>query len=687
MQYIDNQLYLKTEDFIKAGVLEDAVKRGLEDNRNNGSQSWQHFKSPTDGRQKLIAYESLPKITKSRVDACYTNVYEMAYKSLFKTAVENQQSIDDAIYFSGLRIKKNGSGYTDEELKDICMSCGVLRVLSEADADKVWRGGMRVSVGKTLRGRTEYFEWAAKQVSAMNLYGFRLKNGRQLERRLQTWKADGLASMVSRKNGNSNADKCRDMPLVRDMMMEMHVTKTMNLDAISRRILEEFGVKYEQQSIGKFLNLPQNQELIAAPREGRGEAAKTKYTRVTRAKLTGSNIVWEIDGTPPALFANVDGQMRKAPFYYVVVLDVYSGAIIGEAYGKTETAELVKRAIGNAIANTGYLPNTFRYDNGSGNKSAIVQDVIKDLESYGFACAPYNPQGKSVIEKTIDLLETGFMRGLVNFAGGNVKRRGTEKSINTDKVKEAMKRGEVPNTEGVLEQMKTAIRLYNSTAKKGVTPSEKYKGALTHGMSRKATIEVVTRAFWTERERTVRYSNSGLELNINGERRHYWVGLPEAPDGAFMTMQAGRNFKVRVGEGIDEMVALYTTDGRFVAMAVEQHKFGYLPELMTKDMMSALRAIWKMNKDKMDRAFLEKEGRNERLTAAGIDTVYSYELQHKDAFNRMEAEMAEEYLNEGRAVLGIKEPTAVTEIIEDDNEDDDNGFMAMIAKNIRAKNG
>jgi hypothetical protein len=620
-------LFLSMTALVQSGITQEYV------NRATSSGIFEAVKDKQDGRKVWVRYETLPTATKAKVDAAFPNIYAIAAISEKRHQAAQLILSDDAAFFAEQTPKKNGGAYTTDEIQSLTTACGWLRLADTEDKAKTYRAIIGGN-GEMVKGRTAYFQWLAEAcIKPLNLYGFNVGNGRILDKRLCAWRDGGHESLVSRYFGNDNRQVLSEIH--QDFAIVHYAKNKKPVPQVVRLLEREFGLTITRQGLEAFLSRPEIHQQVVAMREGKLAAVKQTNSYLKMAKVPFADALWQVDGTPIALFYQAeDGKVKKSTWTRIVVRDVYSGCTVGVSYGESETTDLVKAAMRHAITTTGQMPHSVRYDGGSANMSHEMKRVFDGLSNYHFPTAPYRPTGKAAVEKGMDKIEK-VLQSFDNFAGGNITTRGTEKQFNPDTLNAMKKAGRMPNSYQTIIQDWLAVEVLNNmVGNDGRTPRERYKDS--HANRRRATIQIVADCFFTKRDRTLRYDGGGVTMQIGNDRLAYWVGTPMVEDYGFKQKHLGQSFQVRFNPDNRAAICLYDKEDRFVSEAVLKHEYSLLPDYRAEGEGEAFALMQANNKRYIAEGIDGYKQAEQRLEDAGLPTHYDFMTLHKDELARVE---------------------------------------------------
>jgi hypothetical protein len=414
---------------------------------------------------------------------------------------------------------------------------------------------------------------------------------------------------------------------------------------ISRLLKMAFDMDITRQAIEYQISKPQNFHVFEVAREGVLAVAAKRKTKLKLAAIPYADALWQMDASPIALFYLKDGKKRKVTWSAYIVKDVYSGKTIGLAFGETESSDLVKLALLHAVKNTGYLPNCLRYDGGSGNISESSKKLMDTLSRYHFKTEAYNPTGKAQVERAVHQIEK-VLQHFDNFAGGNITGRSSEKRFNPDVVARMKKEGRMPDElSQVFLQYWLAVQAVNhKIGKDGRTPTERYEDS--HESRRIADTATISNAFWTKRDRTIRYEAGGIKLHTDNGILQYWVGNELTESYDFKVRNEGKSFVVRTNPSDPTLIALFNEKDEFISEAVLSHLYSQLPEHRAEGEGSGWKKMQAQNKRYIAESVLKYNDAKERTEQKGLPTHYDFAELHKDELSKIEGEHIESLLLE-----------------------------------------
>ena len=643
----------------------NSLKDLLYRHREQGKRTFSFHTDEHDKRKYWLVYDTIAADTKRKVDRFYGDIYFAYQAAELQREAQYRIEPDDQIHFLEL------GSYKPDQIAQMCQACAYLRLLNEPNWNDPYG----------IYRKSEAFEFAAKVLAELKLFGLQVSNGRSLYNKAMQWKKEKHKAVENGRIGNNNHAKCRQNR--EEMIYRLLDLYASPLKPTFEKVAEifnneaqEFGwERLSRQRIQQILSDPAMKKAWFAARHGDQNAKKEMQSKLLGKPLEHADAIWSVDGTTEQFYMEHQGNFVK-PLYRVTVSDGYSQCILGEACGETETAAVVIEAIRLAIQFSERLPRRMQYDNGIGRMKKI-QDLQQKLSIIGIPSQPYNAQSKFV-EPIQGRKEQGVMRFFGNFVGGNAIGTSLNAKANPDHLK-ALKKGEgLPQSiEGIVLQGLISTIIYNNTLLKKYqqTPLERYQ--TPHSNRRTANPLNVALAFWEQKERVVEYNTNGLDLTFSNQKIWYNVQNEDGTtDQGFNTKHLGQKFRIRFDPSLEtpEKVMLFDIEDKYVATAQTKQAYNRVVGAGEPGEMARI----KKELTQRTNFFLEgKEIRKtarEKMQARSIPEL-DYTLAHKDALNRAGIYEEVRQLGEGIFINPTgkktrKQLTQQQEVAEFDNIED-----------------
>ncbi len=630
---------------IKANTLSQKLSRGRKDG------GWQSIKI---GQKSYIYYDSLPTpiqvLLSKHISATTESTEPIPNTTLiYKKAAQAAIVAEDYEWLS-LQGSQAGTQLNELQKQDLMQVLGWLRWLAQ-QYDRypqafVGRGkvtskekrqiltALHLPVSEAKGIKETFLQYIANIIAEEKRYGLRCSNYRRLDDRVQAFRKSGRDSIVHGNFANTNAQKIP--PLALQRMIDLYADpKKLGMNDVTRIVKAEFHLmKLDESTVSRVLNHPEHKRVWLVSREGVSEFREQTETIFKRKRPLHPDSMWAVDGTTIQLLVqHPDGTISKVG-YYVLVVDVYSQKIIGCAIGKTETSQLVQKALRDAIRKTGYVPRYLQFDHASANKSSEVKNLLTDLSIRGLACAPYNGKAK-IIERVIGVLEQNFLRFYDNFTGGNVTTRSQDSKANVEYLAKQKKEGSLPTAEKGVAQVVQAIATYNNTQREnGETPNKQYE--YPHEKRNKIGELTLVEAFWTKRRDTSAYRAEGIRLEIEGIKHYYQVESKRGiEDMDFKSNYLGNAFTIRYNPEALDCIHLYDEKGTWVAKANSKYEYAPNPSEATKEEINLRNEAQQDRKKWIEESQNQRKELRENMEAQGF-LVPDFRMVHKDALNALE---------------------------------------------------
>ena len=387
--------------------------------------------------------------------------------------------------------------------------------------------------------------------------------------KLGKYKKQGIVGIVSGKYGNKNTEKISELQLqtlidlfgLATKPSTKKVAKAFNTIAVAQGWDE-----VTEQTVYNNLHKPEVKQVWTLGRHGHEVWKRDYQYNGTRFRATLPNALWIGDDTKVNLFY-MDGKGLKASLQVYAIVDSHSGYWLGRSYaenkkGKSIDAEDVRNCFGDSVVKSGgVMPFQMLYDNDGANK------FYDRLNTLHFPCMPYNGQSK-YIERMFRKVQEEYMAYDEAFTGMNIQSKTDQsKRVVANVIPYATK-------EDAIRAMELWFEVMNNTKdeRTGMSPKEKYV-ATKNEEARKMTDIDAFEILYEWNERTITMTGNGIKMQHNKREYIYDILTPEESiDVAFYEQHVRRAFKVKYNPRDLSKIALYTTDERFVGIAVDKYK-------------------------------------------------------------------------------------------------------------------
>ena len=349
------------------------------------------------------------------------------------------------------------------------------------------------------------------------------ENERKLKQRYEEYERGGLEALVHKnfKTGSTNAAKVLTAEQV-DMMV-MIIAEHRNFS--NKECADFYNIVAEAKGWKAITASAvadwrkKNEYMITARRKGRNAHNNVHAMTIQRERPSAPLLMWVLDGWDCELYYQKTVNNRTTYHNRVtveVVLDPSTRYPIGYAIGETENAELITRALRNAIRHTQELfgrmlrPNQIQCDNFA---ISAMRDVYNGLAVQAVTPAGVGNAKSKDIEPWFREFNDKYCKKMFNWSGHGVKA----KSQPNIEITMANKKN-FPTLEELIYQIEMLISQYRKDHLAAFT--EKYK-ALPEERKVELPMMKYLGLFGETRRDTYRLGAQGIVMKIDGERIQY----------------------------------------------------------------------------------------------------------------------------------------------------------------------
>lgn len=432
-----------------------------------------------NGRTALIDWQSMGTRLKGRVmEALGGDPLAMTRESLLRQTVERRERelLDTAAWEYYSRVTgKDGRYLKPEKVKELWNSARVLDAIGDLLEEK----RRAAEMGRVRLNVKREFEALATEID-QNLveYGNSLPvSGDRLRKKFNDYKLHGYEVLVHgltgkesnhRRPAGGTATRCGDKAgaarataaEVEAVVQALVASGAKLNDAQVAKAAETLGVRIDRRRVQEIRK--RNETMLTASREGKRAYENGVAMQVDRERPNMPMKMWSLDGWTAELYYQ-DRDARGVNYWHrlvvEMVVDVMNDYPIGYAIGEQEDAELITRALQNAVHHTRellggyYAPWQIQSDH----------YALKSMTPKYGALAKYvtparvgNAKAKPV-ERYFAYLESEYLWVLTNNGGHNItaKSQANDEWLNTHKYK-------FPDREGVEQQIGKIIEIERS---------------------------------------------------------------------------------------------------------------------------------------------------------------------------------------------------------------------------------
>ena len=639
---LDNKLFIFPKELILCEVaVKSRVYKVIQEGNVTTYQSEEHG--------KLIEFKSLKWDWKQKVNEFYNGcVKTYAQLELLKKGMgicpeEDKDFLMALILPNGTHLEQKKRLIYEQK----CKVLGFLARLHPLTDEKAQQFGTE-NVASFWQLIAEYIKTNSIKLP---------KNNRRLTDTFKKYLKEGTSAIISGKFGNSNSIKLGEAE--RMVIVELYAQKDgrkFTKKQVHKHFLaiaEEKGWEHcknvTYRSVAKVLSETKGQWMLE--RHGSKNFMLDQVMTINKRKVSGRNLVWQLDGTPEHLWYYDPIRKTVDKLYVMKVMDSRSWKIVGYSIGYAETSNLVFEAVKMACTLHGVKPLEVRSDKGSAMQSAETKELMENLGARYYPTATGNARAKS-IEAWQKLFNQQVLTYFVNKSGGNVTVKDLNSKQNPDKLKQNYKK--YPTKEEYIMQLRKAFAVYdNLPNSKGITPQKIYDQSIEKGKPLSIFEQFECFAIWRKKGKKIQpyeYNYRGLTLEVGGERYRYIPELSAEDLATFNNQHIDTTtFYVKYDPSDLKQIALYDLPNGAECVA-ENMRFvcdvklkGFTSETnmdATQEEKERYKHLRKAQIEQVKKAKEATSHRRDYLTSNNL-LIGSIELEriHKDSLNNAELEV------------------------------------------------
>ena len=553
ISFIGGELYIRFSALVELGVPETTIKDGA----LRGDSGWHLTPDPQDSRARLVAYEPLRTKYKTLIQEKYGCPYRFAKMAMIEQAIplinNEDRNIIDGYELPG------GQRLSTKEREKYKRAARVLAYLSELP-----RLSKSIANSWGFDSADDFWVTVRNYIKKNKIA---LPTSRRLEAKVREYQEKRAIVVIHEgRYGNKNGEKLNELHrlLLAELMAD---PRKFSIAEVSRQfmaIAEEKGwedaANVTYQAI--FRQVKKMRGEWELNRHGEKWDMLNREIVINQRKASAPNIQWQIDGTPAALwyFNLKTKQLEK--LYVVSVIDSHSDAIIGYAFGYTETTQLIAEALKMAIQLQGAVPYEIRSDKGSSLMSGETKALFKNL---GCVFKP-TTTGRARAKSVEGAQRWWMQRDSVyyfNRSGMNVTAKTQDAMPNPDALKENLSKFPTSTNE-LMAQIMESIALYNKRKRRdGLSPAEKQRDEQPNKREFNATHLLEYFGMFRKKGKKLtkyRFSNEGLEMQVQKHGFRYLPAVETTDElAAFMNQHSyTTEFYVKYDPTDLEEIGLYS---------------------------------------------------------------------------------------------------------------------------------
>lgn len=551
------------------------------------------------GCYALIEYDTMPPRFKVKYDEKWGNPYDNYKESMMLSEIEKDS---DARTFFAEYETEDGVTIPEELQDEYAQNADVLNLLVKM---VVKNRKMRRAMGNSAADA-----WSTIYGTVDRLRenpGHTLPQNRaRLRDKINQYKKEGYACLVSGKIGNRNTQKITEeagMFLVMKKRSRVPVYTDKQIWAEFNRVANNYGWKQleNETSVTRYLNAPENIQRWYDAVYGELKAHQ-KFGYKHRTILPDKrDALWYGDGTKLNLYYKTfdeNGKLIVATTQVYEVMDAYSEKLLGYHISDSEDYEAQYNAYRMAVELAQSRPYEIVTDNQGGHKKLETAGFIDRICRLKRPTTPYRATGKS-IEAVFGRFQAEELHKDWRFTGQNITSKSEKSRANLEFIH--------ANKEHLytLDELKEAYAIARERWNSGKHPAtgisrrEMYLNSTNEKAKPIDRLDMIE-MFWMMTADSSVFTDSGITISINGRKYSYDVYAGDLPDFEFRKRNIGRSFYVQYDPLDMSQVRLYVKDAtgtRYVTDALPYMRVYRATQDATHESLSFIRRVADAERD------------------------------------------------------------------------------------------
>lgn len=608
MEYYKNRICVTVEDLTRSNDGEPVMT--LEAYRHYCKKNYLRKMRQGGGLgcYALIEFESLPPKYRARFVDKYGNPAEV----LKEKPITEELVIDgDARDFYRARILPDGEHMTTEQIDEYTVNASVLNVLKKLIDDR--RSTRRAHGGKA----SDFWDSILATSENFREYpGHTLPAGKsQLQAKINAYKKQGYAALISGKLGNANSVKITEEAgnqIVALKRSRVPVYTNEQIFQEFNRIAAEHGWKLlkSEKSLVQFLHRPEIEPRWWDAVYGE-LSAKNRYARKHKTRMPSMrDSLWYSDGTKINLYykAYDGGKLVVRTTQVYEVMDAYSETLLGFHISDSENFDSQYRAFRMAIETYRHRPYEIVNDNQGGHKKLTATGFLDRITcKISRRTAPHNPSSKT-IESAFGRFQSQVLHKDWRFTGQNITAKSDKSRANIEFVE--------ANKEYLftLPELKEAYIRARQEWNMGLHPTTDRPRLQMYLSSHNAEAKEVNdldmmELFWLQTAKPVEFTPNGISITVDKQKYTYEVFDSEGlPDLAFRRTNTYRKFVVMYDPLDLTHVRLFSQDKSGLRYVVDAYPYACFARNIQEQKpgdMEFIRTMDRLGKDERIRRQME----------------------------------------------------------------------------------
>lgn len=512
-----------------------------------------------EGSCALIVYNSLPEKYRKRYEEENGDPVEFFKKAVMKDTMK----LDDKArrWYEDFEYCLNGvqTRLSAKLIDEYTVNASVLNLLIHDLNNKT-------AITKMLNNsRSDLWEIITGSCEQLrSVYKHTLPNNKaRLRDKINAFKRNGYASLLSGKIGNRNTLKITDEAGRQLIALKRSRVPVYNdsqiFDEFNRLAAErDWKLLKSPRSMKQWFSLPDIEPLWYDAVHGELKA----YQRYGRKHQTAlpllRDALWYGDGTKLNLYyLDDDGKVRTTMVYEV--MDAYSEVLLGYYISDTEDYDAQYHAYRMAIQVAEHKPYEIVHDNQGGHKKADSAGLFSKICRVHRTTAPYNPESKT-IESAFRRLQESILHKDWQFTGQNITSKKASSRPNLEFVEK--NKGKLYTFAELKNRYLEVRREWNEAAHPvtGISRMEMYRSSI-NDETPEVTLPDMVDMFWVMTRKPSTFTSGGIEIEVKGKKHRYEVyAEPGVPDHEWRRKHTLQQFYVQYDPYDMQSVRLYWED-------------------------------------------------------------------------------------------------------------------------------
>lgn len=508
----------------------------------------------------LYSYPSLPPKYRARFDERYGNPEEVLEERERKASVRMDE--DAREFYELFEYDMNGvqTKLSDKLKAEYTLNASVLGMLWDrlnvlTSTSHALGNGRRGDLWDIVLAQSEALRVAAGHTLPGNLA--------RLRDRMNRFRKDGYASLISGKVGNRNT-----MKITEEAGRRLIALKRSKVPVLTdRQIFDTFNSESGERGwkplrslagMKAWLNSAAVKPLWYGAVHGE-MCAHQKFDRRHRTLLPSvRDSLWYGDGTKLNLYyRDRDGKIRTTCVYEVI--DAATEVFLGFCIRDTEDYEAQYLAYRMAVQVSGHKPYEIVHDNQGGHNRANSGGMLDRICRIHRPTEAYNGASKT-IESVFYRFQKDYLHKYWGFTGQNVTARKASSRPDVDFVK--ANRARLYTLDELKAAYVKARTEWNEAAHPatGIPRIRMYEESVNPD-SPKVTVHDMVDMFWVQCSRMSTFTSSGIEITVKGRKLAYEVmSSPGVPDLEWRRTHTYQRFVVKYDPYDLSSIRLYWKD-------------------------------------------------------------------------------------------------------------------------------